>query len=141
MAFSIASVNRVRVTVNLAALESIFLPRGDVWDFARKLGVEMVAEAVTEAPARTGELKRQHGFVTTPNGSLSCRTTLYNDSDHAVFVHEGTPAMIYGRPYMVVRPAPHSWYSTYTARKSVRGQPPNPWMDDAKDAVLRRYGI
>lgn len=138
MALVRATLHRERVSVNATAIQSIYLPGGDAWDFARKLGKEMVIQAIRRAPKRTGNLARQHGSVVTPIGRFAVRSTLYNDAAYATHVRRGTND-IYAR--MTVRPFPHSYYLVPTRRNHVRGQRPNPWMEEARDLVLARYGL
>lgn len=136
--FERASVRRVRVSVNTSLIAAQFLPGGMVWDNARTIGREMMAEAIVRAPDRTGELKSKHGYTTTPIGRFQVRATVHNDADYAVYVHGGTTD-IYAD--MTVRPVPHSFYlpSDNRHRIHVRGQRPQPWLVQSMEAVMARY--
>jgi hypothetical protein len=136
--FEAAGISRVRVSVNTTALASMYLPAGDVWDWARKVALDMEIEAIAIAPFRTGALKLKHGTTTTPIGRYQVRATVHNDADYAAFVHDGTSTI---RANMIVRPFPHSYYPRPWFRDQVRGQPPQPWLDEAKRTVLFRYGL
>jgi hypothetical protein len=138
MAFTRASVSRIRVSVNSTAIQSLYEPGGGAWNFAQRLGGEFVREAMRRAPMRTGRLASMHGFTTTPIGRFQVRTTLYNDASYAKYVSGGTND-IYGN--MVVRAYPHSYYRVPTRRHHVRGQRANPWMERSVDIVLSHYAL
>jgi hypothetical protein len=133
-----AHVRRVRVSVNATAIQSLYEPGGDVWNFGRKFGEGMVIAAIRRAPRRTGELAARHGYTNTPIGAFQVRTTLHNDAPYAGYVRYGT-GDIYGR--MIVRPFPHSYYAKPTFRNHVRGQRPNNWMEEALQEAIVRYGL
>ena len=139
-----ASVNRIRVSVNSAAIESMFMPGGDVWAWGRDTGYEINAVARATAPSRTGHLRSAHGMLQVPNGRTQVRTVVYNDADHARYVHDGTVGPIMStRPggMMIVDPAPRSWFTRPTAVHEVRGQRAQPWLREAMEDVLARRGI
>lgn len=134
---------RYRVTIYQSRIDALFLPGGDVWGWARRMGQETMAEAIQEAPSRTGELRALHGYNVTPAGKTQVRWTVWNDAQHARFVHEGTsgPITAASGGRLRIRPAPHSWSPVPLYPVAVRGQRANPWIQRASDSVLARHGI
>ena len=136
--------NRVRMSVNSAALDRMFLPGGDVWAWSRRVGRENLFTAIAIAPGRTGQLKAMHGLNQTPVGRQHVRYTVFNDAEYARFVHGGTTGPITStRPggYLVVRPSPHSYFNREVPLASVAGQRANPWLREAMQTTLARHGI
>jgi hypothetical protein len=147
MGFVSAKAHRVRFTTDHAAIESIFHAGGSVYKKARELAIETKNDAVAivlREHNRTGDLASQHGWTVTNAGPARCRFTVHNDARHAIFVHGGTAEMITStRPFghMMVRPSPHSYFSTETPMPMVRGQKGDPWMERAMNGVLLLNGI
>ena len=131
---------RVRIYESQIARES--LPGGDVRRWVSKIGKETFALASANCPVRTGELLRSIGWGVTPHPA-GCQATIRATADYALFVHEGTTGPIYPTlsRYLVVRPMPHSHYSDYTRRNSVRGQSANPFIQNAFEDVLQRHRV
>jgi hypothetical protein len=41
---------------------------------------------------------------------------------------------------MLIKPAPHSWFSHPTTKRFVNGQPENDFMSRAADKIMAKYG-
>jgi hypothetical protein len=150
-------VNTVRTRVNVSAIQSHFTATGIVGKEAREAGRAIKRAAIQAAPSRTGTLKARHTGPRSSPTTLGTHVVVGNDSDHALFVHEGTHGPILphnSTGYLWVRPSPHSWYAPNyspfgyeinaggrTPRRSVRGQRANPWLARAMSQQTGvRYG-
>jgi hypothetical protein len=136
-----ATVTTVRIRVFDSKIHSMALPGGSVHSWTKGVVREMEAEAIATCPRRTGAMATHHGHSvgTNAHGTFGYVT---NDADYAMAVHEGThgPIRAVGN-YMVVRPAPHSFYAQHTRRKTVAGQRAQPWIAEAMVAVLAAHGV
>jgi hypothetical protein len=83
-------------------------------------------------------LKLQHGLSgVLRSGPYGARGSLYNSARHALWVHNGTKAIIRGNPTMAV---PVAGRRTRMVRvTAVQGQPGNPWLQKAGDITADRY--
>lgn len=126
------------VWTSTVAMQSMFEATGDVGKAAKRAGRLIRHEAEAIAPVRSGELAASHTGPKTPTTFLGVHVVVGNNAAHAKFVHNGTtgPIRATRHPQMVVRPAPHSWYSEPTYRDAVRGQRAQPWLRDAMYSVV-----
>jgi hypothetical protein len=139
----------VRSTVDEAAIDRIF-KGGDGWDWMKKVGQEQMFYTLEQTPVRTGDLRRSFNLALTPNGKYKVRYTVGTYSRKAKYVIFGTTPPIYGRgkwmhktggyPLMLIKPAPHSWFSHPTTKRFVNGQPENDFMSRAADKIMAKYG-
>jgi hypothetical protein len=128
----------VRVQVYDSRLQTLFEPGGSVHRWTRDLTIRVMDRAVRLCPKRTLHLAESHDHSVGTN-RLGTFGYVSNHAEYARFVHEGTRDYItptHGR-YLVVRPAPHSFYARYTKRSSVRGQHAQPWMERALVSEMR----
>lgn len=138
-----------RVFIYDSKITAMSHPGGMVWKWAyqRRKRVEHLAKV--KAPKRTGRLARSISgdYNKVPNGVVMHVTAT---ADYSIFVHEGTGHWV-GRPdirskrmldrrgrspaKMHLQPAwgghPEMW------RATVRGQEPQPFLEDALDTVMR----
>ena len=140
-----------KVTVNTTAIQSMFLPSGQVADHAKGTGRQIRAAAEADAAkfVRSGDLLHSHTGPYYSTTTLGGHVTIGNNSNHARYVHEGTHGPIFPRNptgFLWIRPAPHSWfafdpdwaeYGGRTPLTHVRGQRANPWMARAMQRVIR----
>jgi len=135
--------------------------------FGSKVAREVMDQAILLAPGATGELKRSHRVVQGRGGRgrFSAEFHVENYSPHALYVHNGTG--VYGprgvpivpintekRMFMHV-PANRGFRWKLTTRhgvpvydpgdpfghlKSERGQPGNPWLQQAGQLVAYLHG-
>lgn len=148
-----AGGTNVRATVNDSQIASLFVPGGDGWDWMRRVGTEQLYETIGTAPVRSGDLSRSFRLSLTPNGRNQVRYTVGSYSDYAVYVIFGTTGPIYANdyvdvdnlttdydyPHMRIRPMPHSGFSDYAFRLTVRGQTANDFMGRAAQRIIARY--
>lgn len=136
-----------RVTIYDVNVDSLFQEGGDAWEWMRRVGTEHLMMALIEVPRRSGELARQHNLALTPVGKRHVRYTVGNYAEYAEYVHGGTTGPIMagngfwddGRPAYMGPMAPWMDRTTLYAR-SVSGQEANPWIANAADTVLAKYG-
>lgn len=89
------------------------------------------AEAVREAPHRTGNLANAITHNRTPSGG---EVFVSGNAAYAVYVHQGTG--LFGPRRERIRPTKKKalfWAGAAHPAPSVRGQRPNPFMDRAAD--------
>lgn len=135
----------VRVTIYDTAVDGLFRPGGQAWNWLGLLGTEHLNLAIAFAPARSGHLKSSHypaPIMTsyTSGGQRGSRYTIRNDADYALYVHEGTNGPITasgenGLWVPVFRGIPYPRHS----RPSVRGQAANPWITRAGEVALAPF--
>lgn len=135
----------VRVVVYDSALARMHQPGGMVNDYVRDMARQTKLVAEVAAPkGATGVLARSHHYRVRPRVS-STVGYVYNDADHAMFVHGGTG--IYG-PYHRRIPGPHRFpYTKYPPLRpngmprTTKGQPAQPWLADSLEIVGRSHGL
>lgn len=148
-------VDRVNVEVYTTALDAEFGPGGQVTSENKRMRQLILLRAIKKAPRRSGELKAAHrdgGAL--KEGQLRLRGIVYNDSDHALYVHDGTrgPITATDHEFMWVPRAKGMLAKRHGAppsilfrvgpafhKKSVRGQTANPWLAEAAEEVLSSY--
>lgn len=135
-----------RFFVHDLAIDRYTLPGGEVFSYTRSLAVEMEREAKALAPVRTGALRSSlHAEL---NGSNRNGTNfrITAGADHALYVVYGTR----GKTHHSMRlygENPGGWLNTQYAGYvghltwSVRGQLPNPFLQEALHAVLIQHGL
>lgn len=147
--------DRVNVEIYTSALDAEFGPGGQVTAENKRMRQLILIRAIKKAPRRSGELKAAHrdgGAL--KEGQLRLRGTVYNDSDHAAYVHDGTrgPIIATNHEFMWVPVAKGMVAKRHGAtpaflfrvgaeyhKKSVRGQTANPWLAEAAEEVLSGY--
>jgi hypothetical protein len=130
-----------RVYVRNEEISALFGATGEIGLLNRVLMDRIVVIARIEAPARTGELKAAHRN----GGALKVGRyrnigTVYNDSPHAAFVHDGTYGPIVPKHSTRLSLPAYGTHS-HKSLKSVSGQRANPWMTRAANTVLSTYGV
>lgn len=146
---------RATVQIYTEAIDAEFGPGGQVTTENKKIREKVIIRATKKAPRRSGNLKFSHrdgGAL--KEGKYRLRGEVYNDSDHAAYVHDGTtspifpkrgkampiPTMIRGRakrdgaPPGFLFPVGPSF-----PKKWVRGQRAQPWLLEAAEEVLSGY--
>lgn len=134
-------MSEVAFVVRSDGIAALMGPGGDVGRWMRRKSQEITLRARRYAPSRTGTLRASIHTTGLRHGLPFVATfEVRAESDHALFVHEGThgPIMATSHRFMVVRPSPHSYYSRPTKRKRVRGQRSNPFLSRAMFYALRR---
>lgn len=139
---------RVRVTIYDANIDGMFLPGGDTWNWMERVGREHLAMALVEVPRRSNVLASSHNLALTPYKRRGVRYSVGNYAEHALWVHEGTTGPITtgggfwesGKRTYLGPMAPWMGRSTVWA-PSVSGQEANPWIANAADYVLAKYGF
>lgn len=152
-----------RVQVYNAHIAGMFTPGGDVWDEAKKITREVEADAILRAskfsPApqnrvalftsSTGRVlggsdriidnHRRRIIPSPPYGVLG---TVENQSSHAVYKHNGN-----GSPGSIIRPRRASYLAIPAGKwgprrvSQVRAYAGEPWLREAANDVLLRYGL
>ena len=120
-------------------------PGGEVWRYARRLATEtmVIAIPLTPGPGRTGLLSKSHSVYTVPMGSLGVVSGVRNTRYYSRWVHEGTG--IYGKHATPIVPRNGGWlaFKTKGRRKtvvrSVKGQRPQPWLEQALEIMAARH--
>lgn len=134
-----------RVQVYNSEIMGMFEPYGDVWDEAKditrfvKADAEARASRFSPSPqVGTDRIITSHRRSVVPNGRYGTRAYVENTSSHAVYKHEGTngPIVAHGE-FMVIRPGKWGPRRAY----SVSGQFGEPWLLEAANDVLSRYGV
>lgn len=133
--------DRFHVTVYDIRLSALFDAMGEVGKPMTRLQREVFAEAIAQAPSRSGELKRGHvNRGSRKAGPYRIRGFIENRAAHARYVHEGTHGPIYptDNDMLLLRP---SMGRGWARKRSVAGQRANPWMVRAARTVLSRHGL
>jgi hypothetical protein len=111
---------------------------GNRWMY--RVSVAMMNAARAAAPVRSSELKRAHRISRALRANQFAATfEIQNIADHAQWVHDGTPTIIFPENSTRLVLSPGNGFPRIYAR-SVRGQRGNPWLDNACTAVAVRYG-
>lgn len=116
-----------------AAIQSMFVPGGDIHGFAGKVQRNVRTQTRRAAPRRTGALARSIQGDRIGTNQFGNRFSVYSYLPHARWVSEGTAGMgagyIYGSPvgsHMRLSPAYAGHPVNY--QPVVHGQRPNPFM-------------
>jgi hypothetical protein len=136
-----------RVKVYESAIQGLFDPGGGAWDEARDIADLTMVAAIGRAAAFSpspqvsdggGRIIDSHRRSIIPNGPFNARSYVENSSAHAVYKHEGTEDVITaGGRLMHIRAGAWGPRQAY----SVSGQAGDPWLLDAANEVLSRYGV
>lgn len=140
-----------RVTIYRRNIAGIFRTNGEGGRWIYRVSVAMMREARKGAPARTGSLRDAHR-ISRDHGANQYAATfnVSNVAEHAEWVHGGTAGKGTGYIYpkqevnsdgnysRLVIPAGNG-YRKISALK-VKGQKPNPWLDEACARIAIRYG-
>lgn len=140
----------VRVTIYDRNIAALFVPgpQGQVWNWLEMVGRIHMAEALRQAPMRSGHLRSMHNLALTPYKRFGARYSVGNYADYAPYVYFGTTGPIVagngfwddGRRAFLGPMAPWMGYNTLFA-PSVDGQDANPWIARAADVALAPYGF
>lgn len=138
-----------RVRVYDSTLIGMFLPGGDVYGEAQDIADEIIVRAIVRSSAfspreQARKVPERH-IVTShfkrfqPAGPLHARSQVVNLSEHALYKHNGTRPIITSPRlgYMQIPVGPWGPRKVY----SVSGQIGEPWLVDAANDVLFRYGV
>jgi GNAT superfamily N-acetyltransferase len=115
---------------------------GEINDEAQAITRRILPLARILSPKRTGNLARSHRRqVNQTLGVYGVRGSVRATASYARYVHRGTYGPIVARhsSYMVLRPAYRGF--GVSRQTSVRGQRANPWLLEAANRVLLRYGV
>lgn len=142
-----------RVKIYESSIQGLFDPGGGAWDEAKDIAdlvmVRAIARSARFSPSPQGfSLAEQKGGTeriinahyrnVIPNGPYNARAYIENKSGHAVYKHEGTgPVITAEGRIMHIRPGKWGPRQAY----SVAGQVGEPWLLDAANDVLSRYGV
>jgi hypothetical protein len=149
-----------RVRVYNSQIQSLFLPGVEnVHSEASQITRLVELDAMERAPVRSGHLRASHRRAVTPTGMYGVFGQVENTASYAGWVHDGTldkeivpkrgkymrlrPGN--GYPYPVARSSgvrggtSVRWVGRFAKR--VRGQAEQPWLLEAANAVLWRYGV
>lgn len=134
-----------RIRIYDSRVDSLFNDNGVVGVGTRRLGEEAKAIATDTAPRNSYGVSQgmayRHRFRTRSNGGGRYFTsTLTNEADYALFVHEGTTGPIRASNPKKKMPIAGSAQNVFVFKKVVRGQKKNPWMAEAGTAAMRRLG-
>lgn len=135
----------VRIVVHDQAITDL-VEFGPVRDFTQEVARKIRDNAIEKAArfSRTGALAASHHYRTRAR-VRSVVGTVYNDSDHAIFVHEGTrsPIVPNPRPTRTGRPPSLRFVSRGELwfKREVSGQRANPWLRRAMVDVLAEEGV
>lgn len=131
-------------TVYRQRLQSEFQVGGQGYRWLDKVRLQMHLACVAGAPARSGVLKASHRSYISGINQWAARANIVNTAEHAEWVHEGTAGGRSGiiepvnDDFLWVPIAPMAWKRKKMA--AVSGQDPNPWMEDACDAIAMGHG-
>lgn len=138
------------VTINHGWAARQFIPGGSANRYVDQRARRAVEIANGITPSRSGELRRHNKKSGTLNrGPYRAQCTVYNDAPYAAAVHGGTlgkrivPTSSAAMPIPVVAGLPrNSVVKTFPvgpgfAKKFVRGQLANPWLETACDIAFR----
>lgn len=140
-----------RVTVHRTNLAAMFRGRGEANTWIYSLSSRMISAARTGAPNRTGSLAAAHRIARGSRwgNAYQSRYTIENVSPHAEYVHEGTNGATSESGFMILGAggpgrntvSPYAGQSFPRIKKmTVRGQAPNPWLEEACVKVGMRAG-
>lgn len=126
-----------RLVIYDSAIAAMSLPGGQTWRWAfqRRRKVERLAKEFV--PVRSGNLKRNIFGYYEPSRPNLIVMEVWCQSDHAIYVHEGTtgPILPQRGQYMTLKPAYNGF--PVTKQRQVRGQRANPFLDNALQTVMR----
>lgn len=130
-----------RVYVRNEAISAMFARSGEVGALNSRIMARITARAIAAAPSRSGALKAAHrNGGALKRGKYVNIGTVYNTSEHASYVHEGTYGPILPKTSTKMHLPAGGGYSA-RALSSVAGQRANPWMTRAANRVLSTYGV
>lgn len=137
-----ASRYGTRVQVYRPQIQGMFLPGGEVNEEATKITTEVLVDAVARSVrfSRSGDIASSHRRSVVPSGIYGTRGYVENTSDHAIYKHEGTQGPIYPKRRNYLQLPAFGGYPAIRA-ESVSGQTGEPWLRDAANDVLSRYGV
>lgn len=141
-----------RVQVYNSNIASMFLGGGEVNREATQITLLILTGAVARASAfsRSGHLAASHRRAVVPSGIYGTRGYVENTASYAKYKHEGTHG-----PIVSTRGFSSSTKGNYEAkmrlkpwgsypaifRREVKGQTGDPWLRNAANDVLLRYGV
>lgn len=140
-----AGIAYTNTVVHRSEIAAIFTGVGEGGRWIKALSYQMKTTAAGEAPKRSYELARSH-FVSFRRGTNAyiAIADVENRSDHASYVHFGTPEGAPGAP-AAIRGNPYLYLPAWGPHKSKRlravsGQQANPWLERACSQIARSYG-
>lgn len=141
MAFG-PSINpkRTTVTVHPAAIQSLYIPGGQVYRYAGRVQRDVRTQARRAAPKRSGALRRSIQSDRIGTNQFGCRFSVYSFALHARFVEEGTTAWIYPVSGGLRVHPPYNGYPN-SVQKRVRGQEAKPFMRRGLERGLAMNGL
>lgn len=140
-----------RVIVYRPKIARLFKAGGVADRWLYRVSSQMITASRKAAPARTGELSKSHRIAKGSRwgNQYQSRYTIENFSRYAKWVHDGTKGSYAGGGYLYL-PAGgpgRNTVSPYRGQqfpkirvRGVKGQAPNPWLDEACTKVSVRHG-
>jgi hypothetical protein len=141
------SVNPKRTTVKVhpAAIQSLYVPGGQVYKFASRVQRDVRTQARRAAPKRSGALRRSIQSDRVGTNQYGCRFSVYSFALHAKFVEEGTAGNGAGWIYPEVRDGlrVHPAWGGYpiSVQPRVHGQEAKPFMRRGLERGLAMNGL
>jgi len=126
------TTTRTKVSVHQSVIEQDFW-RGQIYDNVKDTAELHLEIAQRHAPNRTGLLSRTMDKVMTPAGHLEWRYTIRVNVPYAEYTLRPTGPLIWprkGHMFMIVRPRPYSYYTSYTPRMQVQGYYSDNWLEE-----------
>lgn len=140
--------SKTRVVVHRAALRSMFVRGGGVYEFAGDVQSTIHKSARRLAPKRSGTLARSIRSSPIGNNGYGCNFQVTATAPYVRFVTEGTVGPIFGHhgPMRLYadgrRGVPARYRGSVGQRKWwVEGQAPNPFLEEGLRIGLARHGL
>lgn len=124
-----------RVSIYEPQILRLFADEGELGRFMGNFGRYANATAKRLAPARSGELRAKQFVQKQRTGPMRIGVRLYNNAEHAKYVHEGTTGPITANGKFMSLPAGGGWRARRA--KSVRGQRSQPFIREAVELTRR----
>lgn len=127
----------------------LHLPGRNVNRYCHSMAAHLLRSAVRRCPVgyrwhgptrpAYGILRLSHSVDVDRVGPETTEVRLVNDAPYALFVHEGTHGPIVPDPSNEAGRFYFSVAGQVVQAESVRGQAPQPWMEDAMGVTMRRF--
>jgi hypothetical protein len=135
---------RTTVTVHPAAIQSLYVPGGQIYKYAGRVQRDVRTQARRAAPKRSGALRRSIQSDRIGTNQFGCRFSVYSFAPHARFVEEGTAGngsgWIYPNSGGLRLHPPYDGYPN-SVQKRVRGQEAKPFMRRGLERGLAVNGL
>lgn len=135
-----------RVNVYNSQIHGLFMPGGEVNDWTSDITTKVKARAIIKSATfnRSGHLTASHRRSVVPSGIYGVRGYVENTASYALYKHNGTAENGAGYIYPTRKKrlklkTGNGYRASYQRR--VSGQVGDPWLLEAGNEVLLRYGI